>query len=148
MTTSTSSNSSLNGGYQSIIGRRRYTARSDDPNHFVMENTSVGDGYTSSIFTNSQNPYQNTNHYMNMNMSDEPPAIPPRFRRDTYDINEPYRRHSTDEYLSENINNNNNNNSNHTYIHHAYPATITNSTGFRPINIHYNQLPQEQDDFT
>ena len=157
MTTSTSSNSS-SGGYQSIIGRRRQT-RHDDPSNFFIDNASVGDGYSSSLFGNSQNPYPMTNHYMNM--SDEPPAIPPRFRRENYqneDINDAYRRHSTDEYLSENFNNNNNNNSSQTlprdaFIHHAYPATIINSNGFRPINMHYNQqfdtynqLSTEQDD--
>jgi hypothetical protein len=139
------STSSTGGGYQSIIGRRRQT-RYDDSNNYFIDNPSVGDAYSSSLFSNSHNPYPITNHYMNM--SDEPPAIPPRFRRENYrhdDINDPYRRHSTDEYLSENINNNNNN---HTlprdaFIHHAYPATITNSTSFRPINHHYNS---EQDD--
>jgi len=147
MTTSTSSTSSGGGGggYQSIIGRRRQT-RPDDPNTYFIDNPSVGDGYSSSIFSNSQtmtNPY--------MNMSNEPPVIPPRFRRENYrndDINDQYRRHSTDEYLSENVNNNNNNptGSRDVFIHHAYPATITNATGFRPINMHYNPLSSEQDD--
>jgi hypothetical protein len=148
MTTSTSSTSS--GGYQSIIGRRRHTTRQDDSNNYFVDNPSVGDGYSTSLFYNTQNSYPITNHYMNM--SDEPPIIPPRFRRDNYrheDINDQYRRHSTDEYLSENLNNNNNNSHTiprETFIHHAYPATITNSTGFRPININYNQIPSEQDD--
>ncbi|UJR15369.1 hypothetical protein I4U23_002317 [Adineta vaga] len=157
MTTSTSSNSSA-GGYQSIIGRRRQT-RHDDLSSSSMEHPSVGDAYSSSIFNNS---YSSTNQYMNM--PDEPPAIPPRFRRENHrtdDINDQYRRHSIDEYHSENININNNNNNivaqhthpRETFIHHAYPATITNSTGFRPIDIHYNQqyefynhLSPEQDD--
>jgi hypothetical protein len=151
MTTSTSSTNSGGGGagYQSIIGRRRQT-RYDDPNSYFVDNPSVGDGYSSSVFVNSQNPYPATHHYMNM--SDEPPAIPPRFRRENYrtdDINDPHRRHSTDEYLSENINNNNNNSHTlprETFIHHAYPATITNATSFRPINFHYNQFSSEQDD--
>ncbi|CAF3722548.1 unnamed protein product [Rotaria sp. Silwood1] len=165
MTTSTSSNSSSTaGGYQSIIGRRRFT-RYDDPNNF-LDQSSVGDAYSSSVFVNPQNPYLMTNHYMNM--SEQPPVIPPRLRRMNYqneDINDQYRRHSIDEYLSENINNNNNNNINNnnnnnhslpqeTFIHYAYPATITNTTSsFRPINMDYNQqydssnqLSQEQDD--
>ncbi|CAF1146701.1 unnamed protein product [Adineta steineri] len=156
MTTSTSSNSSM-GGYQSIIGRRRQT-RHDDLNNSYIDNTSIGDGYSSSIFGNSHNPYTMGNQYMNM--ADEPPAIPPRFRRENFrndDINDAYRRHSIDEYLSENINNNNNNSSQtlprDTFIHHAYPATITNSSGFRPIDNHYNEqfdsynsILQEQDD--
>jgi hypothetical protein len=158
MTTSTSSNNSV--GYQSIIGRRRQT-RNDDPNQFLIDNTSVGDAYSSSLFGNSQNPYATTNHYMNM--SDEPPAIPPRFRQENYrneEVNDQYKRYSTDDYISDNINNNNNNNNNNsntlprdTFIHHAYPATIINATGFRPINTHYNQqfdsynqIPQEHDD--
>lgn len=150
MTTSTTSTSS--GGYQSIIGRRRHTTRQEDSNNYFIDNPSVGDAYSTSLFYNSQNSYPITNHYMNM--SDEPPVIPPRFRRENYrndDINDQYRRHSTDEYLSENLNNNNNNSSHNvpreTFIHHAYPATITNATGFRPINVNYNnQLPSEQDD--
>lgn len=153
MTTSTSSIGGT-GGYQSIIGRRRQAGtRPDDLNTYLIDNSSVGDGYSSSLFVNSQNTYPMTNHYMNMS-DDPPPAIPPRYRRDnnTYrheDINDQYRRHSTDEYLSENLNNNNNNSHTlprETFIHHAYPATITNSTGFRPINIHYNQYTTEQDD--
>ncbi|CAF0997059.1 unnamed protein product [Adineta ricciae] len=155
MTTSTSSNSSA-GGYQSIIGRRRYP-RHDELNNSSMDHSSIGDAYSSSLFNNS---YATANSYVNM--SDEPPAIPPRFRRENYrsdDINDQYRRHSIDEYHSDNINNNNNNNilpqhSRETYIHHAYPATITNTTGFRPIDIHYNQpydsynhIFHEHDDF-
>jgi hypothetical protein len=146
MTTSTSSTSS-GSGYQSIIGRRRQT-RYDDPNNYFIDNPSVGDGYSSSLFVNSQNSYPMDNHYMNM--ADEPPAIPPRFRRNEETIDHS-RRHSTDEYLSDNINNNNNNNSQtlprNAFIHHAYPATITNATGFRPINIHYNPISSEQEEF-
>jgi hypothetical protein len=142
MTTSTSSNSSI-GGYQSIIGRRRQTRHDDLSNSFI-DNTTIGDGYSSSLFGNSNNLYTTPNQF------DEPPAIPPRFRRND-DINDQYRRHSIDEYHTENQNNNNNNSSNQTlprdtFIHHAYPATITNSSGFRPINIHYNQSSLEQDD--
>ncbi|CAF3610328.1 unnamed protein product [Rotaria sordida] len=159
MTTSTPS-CGTGGGYQSIIGRRRLT-RYDDPNNF-LDQSNIGDAYSTSVFSNSQNPYLTTNHYMNI--SDQPPIIPPRLRRtnnyQNEDINDQYRRHSIDEYLSENINNNNNNNNNNnqslpndTFIHYAYPATITNTTNFRPINIDYNQqydstnqLSQEQDD--
>lgn len=144
MTTSTSS---TNSGYQSIIGRRRQT-RHDDPNNYFVDNPSVGDGYSSSFFVHGQNPYSMNSHYMNM--PDEPPAIPPRYRR-TDDAIDHYRRHSTDEYLSDNINTNNNNNSQtlprNAFIHHAYPATITNSTGFRPITTHNNPLAYEQNEF-
>ena len=144
MTTSTSS---TNSGYQSIIGRRRQT-RHDDPNNYFVDNPSVGDGYSSSLFVHGQSSYPANSHYMNM--SDEPPAIPPRYRR-TDDAIDHYRRHSTDEYLSDNINTNNNNNSQtlprNAFIHHAYPATITNATGFRPITTHYNPLSFEQDEF-
>jgi hypothetical protein len=152
MTTSTSSTNSGGGGggggYQSIIGRRRQT-RYDDPNNYFVDNPNVGDGYSSSLFVNSQNSYPMNNQYMNM--ADEPPAIPPRFRRNEDTIDH-YRRRSTDEYLSDNINNNNNNNNSQTlprnaFIHHAYPATITNATGFRPINMHYNQISSEQEEF-
>ena len=143
MTTSSSSTTS-GGGYQSIIGRRRQT-RYDDPNSYLVDNPSVGDGYSSSLFVNS---YPANNYYTNT--SDEPPVVPPRFRR-TEEMIDPYRRHSTDEYLTDNINNNNNNNNSNTlprdtFIHHAYPATITNASGFRPINIHYNQYSSEQEE--
>lgn len=144
MTTSTSS---TNSGYQSIIGRRRQT-RHDDLNNYFVDNPSVGDGYSSSLFAHEHDPYTNHSHYMNM--PDRPPAIPPRYRR-TDDSIDHYRRHSTDEYLADNINTNNNNNSQtlprNAFIHHAYPATITNSTGFRPITTYYNPLPSEQDEF-
>ena len=149
MTTSTSSNSDGT-GYRSIIGRRRQI-RYDDPNNFI-DNKSIGDAYSSSVFVQSQNPY--------MNMFEEPPVIPPRLRRVNYrneDINDRYRRHSTDEYLSENTNNNNNNNPTlpqETFIHYAYPATVTSTTSFRPINIDsnsqfdpYNQLSLDLEDF-
>ncbi|CAM4776618.1 unnamed protein product [Rotaria magnacalcarata] len=156
MTTSTSSNGSAGGGYQSIIGRRRLT-RYDEPNQ-LLDSTSVGDAYSSSIFANAQNTYSTNNHYMNM--TDQPPVVPPRLRRPTYqteDMNDNYRRHSIDEYLSENVNNNNNSSSQtlprDPFIHYAYPATITNATSFRPINTDYNQqcdlsnqLLQEQND--
>ncbi|CAM4937193.1 unnamed protein product [Rotaria socialis] len=159
MTTSTSSNGSAGGGYQSIIGRRRLT-RYDEPNQ-LLDNPSVGDAYSSPIFANPQNTYLTNNHYMNM--GDQPPVVPPRLRRPAYqneDINDNYRRHSIDEYLAENVNNNNNNNNNSSqtlprdpFIHYAYPATITNATSFRPINTDYNQqcdpsnqLLQEQND--
>ena len=142
MTTSTNSST----GYQSIIGRRRQQqqTRHDEPNNYFVDNPSVGDGYTSSYFSNSQNAgYPTMNRYMEM--PEPPPIVPPRLRRfeDTYDQ---YRRHSTDEFLSENYNSNNNNNNNNSqtlsrdpFIHHAYPATITNSNGFRPINVNYHQ---------
>jgi hypothetical protein len=151
MTTSTTSTSS-GSGYQSIIGRRRQT-RHDDPSNYFVDNPSVGDAYSSSLFGNSQNSYPINNHYMNMNMNDEPPAIPPRYRRNE-EIIDHYRRHSTDDFLADNININNNNNNNNSqtlprnaFIHHAYPATITNATGFRPINMHYNQISSEQEEF-
>ena len=147
----TSSNSGV--GYQSIIGRRRQT-RYDDTNQPFKDNLSIGDGYSASVFGNAPDPMGH--HYMNM--PDEPPAIPPRSRRDPYraeDMGDSYRRHSVDDYLSENTNNNNSNAyPQESYIHHAYPATITNATSFRPINIHYNQqyepyhqYSQEQEDF-
>ena len=145
-TSMTTSTSSVGGGYQSIIGRRRQV-RHDDPNNYFVDNPTVGDGYSSSLFVNSQNAYPINNHYMDM--SDQPPVIPPRFRR-TEDLNDQYRRHSTDDYLSENLNNNNNNYSQtlprEPFLHHAYPATITNSNGFRPINNHYHQYTSEQEE--
>lgn len=155
MTTSATSNGGT--GYQSIIGRRRFV-RYDDVNSY-LEHTSVGDAYTASVFANPQDPYATTNHYMNMdmNMSDQPPVIPPRLRRTNYrndEINDQYRRHSIDEYLSDNVNNNNNNNNQalpkESFIHYAHPATITNTNEFQPINADYNQQYdpsfQEQDD--
>ena len=140
-------------GYQSIIGRRRQT-RYDDTNQMFKDNSSIGDGYSASVFGNAPEPM--AHHYMNM--PEEPPALPPRYRRDPYrtdDSADSYRRHSVDDYLSENTNNNNSNAyPQESYIHHAYPATITNATSFRPINIHYNQqyepypqYSQEQEDF-
>jgi hypothetical protein len=104
-------------GYQSIIGRRRQM-RQDDIYH---DNTSVGNGYSSSLFLNS------SNSYPYMNFSDEPPVIPPRLHRDMY--------HEQQEYLTENINNNNNNHP--PFIPHVYPTI----NGFRPINHQY--LPPE-----
>lgn len=159
MTTSTISNGStgsaeLGGGYRSIIGRRRFI-RYDDPNSY-FEAPIVGEAYSSSIFSKLENPPASTNNYVNL--SDQPPAIPPRMRRSNYqneDMNDHYRRHSTDDYLSENINNNNNSQTIYRdpFIHHAYPATITNIPSFRPINTDYvqqydpsNQISQEQED--
>ncbi len=103
-------------GYQSIIGRRRQM-RHDDVYH---DNTSVGNGYSSSLFINSQNSYPY------MNYSDEPPAIPPRLHRDLY--------HEQQEYLSDNMNNNNNNNG---YVQHVYPSGTIN--GFQPM--HHQYIP-------
>jgi len=125
------------GGYQSIIGRRRQTRYDEVPTYQKDQLSSVGDGYSSSVFANPPQSYY-------MNMSNEPPApppaIPPRYRRDDY-FADPYRRYSNEDYLSENTNNNNNTHpyGQETFIHHAYPATITNATSFRPIHIHYNQ---------
>ena len=78
-------------GYQSIIGRRRQVRHDDN----YSDQTSVGNGYSSSLFLNSQNSYPY------MNYADEPPMIPPRLHRDIY--------HEQQEYLSDNMNNNNNN---------------------------------------
>ena len=126
--------SATNAGYQSIIGRRRQTRYDEPVNPLMKEHSTIGDGYSSSVFANPPQSY-----YMNMS-DDVPPVIPPRYRRDE-PFNDTYRRYSTDDYLSENTNNNNNTHpySQENYIHHAYPATITNATSFRPIHIHYNQ---------
>jgi len=107
------STSNTNAGYQSIIGRRRQI-RHDDIYH---DNSNIGNGYSSSLFINSQNSYPY------MNYSDEPPIIPPRLHRDIY--------HEQPEYLSDNINNNNNNNSG--YIHHHHHAYPTGTNGFHPF---------------
>lgn len=121
------SNSNGNGsGYQSIIGRRRQM-RQDEA---YCDNNSVGNGYSSSLFLNSQNPYMMGNPYMNL--ADEPPIVPPRFSRDNY--------LDQREYLSENVNNNNNSN-NPLHPHGCmsgapgYPPGGTN--GFRSINHPY-----------
>lgn len=107
-------------GYQSIIGRRRQM-RHDDVYH---DPNSVGNGYSTSLFVNSQN----SNLYMNF--PDEPPAIPPRMHRDMY--------HEQQEYLSANINNNNNNNGHHSgFVQHPYPGSMIN--GFHPISGDYFQ---------
>ena len=111
-------------GYQSIIGRRRQM-RQDE---MFFDNTSVGNGYSSSLFlNNSNNPAALiASHYVNMS-DDQPPIIPPRYSRDNY-------YHSQD-YLSENMNNNNN--SNHSaYLNNPnlYPSI---NNGFRPINNTY-----------
>ena len=112
-------------GYQSIIGRRRQMRH--DETYF--DNTSVGNGYSSSLFLNSQNPYAMVNPYMNL--SDEPPIVPPRFSRENY--------LDQREYLSENVNNNNN--SNHPLHQYggtpgaaAYPPP---TNGFRSIHNPY-----------
>ena len=121
----TSTTSSTSTGYQSIIGRRRQM-RYDDNFH---DNTSVGNGYSSVFFNKSQNLYPITNSYMNL--SDQPPAIPPRMNRNLF--------REQQEYTSENFNNNNNNNDNNNndnntnqnaYIHQIYTMA---SNGFRPI---------------
>ena len=134
-TTNTSTSNGV--GYQSIIGRRRQ-GRFDDRTNGFKDQVSVGNGYSSSVFANPSNFYTSNDQYGQI--MDEPPAIPPRYRRDNYRIDDFVRRHSIDEYLSENINNNNNSHGygHEAFIHHAYPATITNATSFRPINIHYN----------
>jgi hypothetical protein len=109
-------------GYQSIIGRRRQM-RSDDSFH---DHTSVGNGYSSSLFINSQNSYPY------MNYSDEPPAIPPRLHRDLYlEQQQQQQQLLQQEYLSENLNNNNNNG----YIQHVYPGGTMN--GYHPVNHQY-----------
>lgn len=108
-------------GYQSIIGRRRQV-RHDDGYH---DHTSIGNGYSSSLFLNNQ-PYST--------YSDETNFHPPHFHRDPY--------HEQQDYLSENFNNNNNNN--HLY---AYNNGMIN--GFQPINHQYippEYYQQYQDD--
>lgn len=134
-------------GYQSIIGRRRQTRYDERPSIF-RDQTSVGDGYTSSMFVNAQQIYpSNGNHFEN-SFDEPPPAIPPRFRRENYRNDELFRRHSTDDFLSENVNNNNNssNYGQDSFVHHAYPATVTtNATSFRPIQIHYNHQYSSQE---
>ena len=118
-------------GYQSIIGRRRQL-RQDD---VYLDPSSVGNGYSASPFVNAPNPYPPASHYMNL--SDEPPAVPPRFPRELY--------HDQHEYLSDNMNNNNNNYHHHHHqqqqqqhhpapVHSAYAGPMN---GFRPINNHY-----------
>lgn len=157
--TSSMTSAGSSGGYQSIIGRRRQT-RMDDVTSYI-DTPSVGDAYSSSIFSDGQNQYPMSNLYMNM--SEQPPIIPPRLRRANQieDTNDQNRRHSVDDYLSDDLNNNYNNNNNistsqtlprNTFIHYAYPATITTTNEFQPIDMDYNQqfesnhpLPQEQD---
>ena len=121
-------------GYQSIIGRRRQM-RNDDSFH---DHTSVGNGYSSSLFINSQNSYPY------MNYSDEPPAIPPRLHRDLYHEQQQQQQQLQQEYLCENLNNNNNNG----YIHHVYPGGTMN--GYHPVNHqfipgdYYQQIQDEE----
>jgi hypothetical protein len=127
-------------GYQSIIGRRRQM-RQDEA---YFENNGVGNGYSSSLFLNSQNPYMMGNPYMSL--ADEPPMVPPRFSRENY--------LDQREYLSENINNNNNNN-NPLHPHGcmpgapAYPAGGPN--GFRSISHPYPPVdvyhPYQEEDY-
>lgn len=105
-------------GYQSIIGRRRQI-RHDDGYH---DHTSIGNGYSSSLFLNPQ---------QYPAYSEETNNFPPRFHRDMY--------HEQPDYLSENFNNNNNN-----HQPYAYAAN-----GFHPINHQFippDYYQQYQDD--
>ena len=124
----TNGSSGANGtGYQSIIGRRRQM-RYDDG---YFDTTSVGNGYSSSLFINAPNPHLMPNHFMGM--PDEPsPMVTPRFTRDPYG--------DQVDYVCENVNNNNSNNpmQHQGYMNQphgtAYPSS---GHGFRTINQAY-----------
>ena len=136
----TSTTSSTSTGYQSIIGRRRQM-RHDDNFH---DSISIGNGYSSVFFNKSQNLYPTTNSYMNL--SDQPPVIPPRMNRNLFREQHEYTYENDNNNNNNNDNNNNNNNDNNNnnnnnnnddntnqnpYIHQVYSAI---SNGFRPIS--------------
>ncbi|CAF0953181.1 unnamed protein product, partial [Didymodactylos carnosus] len=139
--------------YQSIIARRRQL-RNDDTSITDSSGSEVGGGYNSSVFAEGDQRY----HYGNTTSADIQPPIPPRFIRRDFrseeQLLEPqFHRYLSEDFLDQNENVNNNNN-NSAYIHHAYPATITNTnTGFRPIDVndyqhqqyHHNQVQDYND---